>query len=526
MDLLVPPHISPGMREYRDPRKTLNGPGLTAGGYIRISTAKDGQATSIENQRKLIADWARANGYILARFYTDVKTGAYSCLRDEMSQMRDDLKQGLIQGIIAKEVSRTSRDVLDVLELKREIASYGGFFLTIKENYDSRTDDDEFFLIIHGGLAQRERKATAGRVKVTQIIKAREGRTNVAVPAFGYKRSGDGQSLVPNPETAPLYRAMVERCLEGWGCRRIALWLNAAGSTTKKGRPWDSNSVKVVLANPVYLGTTIYNATTVIRDAAGRPRRVLRPREDWVVTCGTHPPLIDEETFRSVQEAMRERRRRYWHEWSTGVKYLGSAVLRCAACGSKVYGARFPRRAGGFHLKYRCSNRTGACAGLSKTWDMGRVDRILMDLVKGLLSDGERLRRSIARITERDGSGVRRGQDRLRELLEDVERIEAAVRRQQAAYEGGVVTLEEYSVRMMELRRERQLAADLIARLGHPPSSGGIEARVDSLDRKIQGILAGLEALLLGERMELLRAAFESVYIDGEYNVPALQLRL
>ncbi|MGE5541727.1 MAG: recombinase family protein, partial [Bacillota bacterium] len=317
MDLLVPPHISPGMKEYRDPRKTLNGPGLTAGGYIRISTTKDGQATSIENQRKLIADWARANGYTVARFYTDVRTGAYSHLRDEMSQMREDLKQGLIQGVIAKEVSRTTRDVLDVLEHKREIASYGGFFLTIKENYDSRTDDDEFFLIIHGGLAQRERKATAGRVKVTQLIKAREGRTNVAAPAFGYKRSGDGQSLVPNPETAPLYRAMMERCLEGWGCRRIALWLNSAGSTTKKGRPWDSNSVKVVLANPVYLGITIYNATTVIRDASGRPRRVLRPREEWVVTCGTHPPLIDDETFRSVQEVMRERRRRYWHEWST-----------------------------------------------------------------------------------------------------------------------------------------------------------------------------------------------------------------
>jgi DNA invertase Pin-like site-specific DNA recombinase len=41
--------------------------------------------------------------------------------------MLNDIKKGKIKGIVAKEISRTSRDVMDILELKREIASYGGF---------------------------------------------------------------------------------------------------------------------------------------------------------------------------------------------------------------------------------------------------------------------------------------------------------------------------------------------------------------------------------------------------------------
>ena len=114
--------------------------------------------------------------------------------------MLNDVKNGKIKGVVAKEISRTSRDVMDILELKREIASYGGFFISIKESYDSRKDDDEFLLILHAALAQKERKQTAGRVKLTQMMKAKEGKVNSPNPAYGYMLSEDGQHYVKNPK--------------------------------------------------------------------------------------------------------------------------------------------------------------------------------------------------------------------------------------------------------------------------------------------------------------------------------------
>ncbi|MFY9140666.1 MAG: recombinase family protein, partial [Thermacetogeniaceae bacterium] len=67
------------------------------------------------------------NKYNLVKVYTDIKSGEYKYLRNELNEMLNDIKKGKIKGIVAKEISRTSRDVMDILELKREIASYGGF---------------------------------------------------------------------------------------------------------------------------------------------------------------------------------------------------------------------------------------------------------------------------------------------------------------------------------------------------------------------------------------------------------------
>ena len=138
---------------------------------------KEAQASSIEYQKDLLKQWAEVNKYNLVKVYTDIKSGEYKYLRNELNEMLNDIKKGKIKGVVAKEISRTSRDVMDILELKREIASCGGFFISIKENYDSRTDDDEFLLILHAALAKGE-ETNSWRVKLTQIMKAKEGKTN------------------------------------------------------------------------------------------------------------------------------------------------------------------------------------------------------------------------------------------------------------------------------------------------------------------------------------------------------------
>ncbi|MFY9140665.1 MAG: hypothetical protein WBJ83_08195 [Thermacetogeniaceae bacterium] len=72
-------------------------------------------------------------------------------------------------------------------------------------------------MILHAALAQKERKQTAGRVKLTQIMKAKEGKTNSPNPAYGYMLSEDGQHYVKNPGTYPVLRFIIEKYIEGWG---------------------------------------------------------------------------------------------------------------------------------------------------------------------------------------------------------------------------------------------------------------------------------------------------------------------
>jgi len=81
------------------------------------------------------------------------------------------------------------------------------------------------------------------------------------------------------------------------------------------------------------LGITIYNTTTLIRDADGRQKRVVRPREEWVIRENTHEPLITEQEFEMIQNIINERKQKDVKEWTCDRRYLGSSILRCSECG-------------------------------------------------------------------------------------------------------------------------------------------------------------------------------------------------
>lgn len=525
---LVPPHVaSQHFDVLQDPKDTLEQKNLPIGGYIRISTKKDSQLSSIENQKKLLTEWAEVSNYNLVRFYIDIKSGEFTYLRNEIIQMIDDIRQQKIRGVVCKELSRTSRDIMDILELKREIASYGGFLISIKEGYDSRTDDDEFLLVLHGALAQKERKTTAGRVKVTQILKAKEGKTNVPQPAYGYMLSEDKQHLVVNPETAPIYRFIVERFLDGWGQLKIAKYLNQKGVPAKHGGKWHTNAIRTILTNPVYLGVTIYNTTTLVRTPSGKQKRVVRPRDEWIIRENTHEPLITREEFERIQAIIKERKEQDKKEWSCDRKYLGSSILRCSECGGKIFGTRFPKKRSGekipgaYYYRYICQNRLGTCTPPMKIWDMERVDRLIMDLVASLFSDKVKLMQAVrAQMDVMSNDDVAEYEEERRDVQERIQRVEKAIKKQQMAFEEDAITLDEYRERMLELRRERQLLEQKLAYLDEKlRRSDTALDRINRVYEKIVEKLNNIHDLPYEEKIELVTATFESIYLDSNYNI-------
>ena len=157
VDDLIPAHVSGrNLTVLHDPKETISQEFLDIGGYIIVSTPKEAQKSSIEYQKDLLKQWAEVQKYNLVKIYVDIKSGEFTYQRNELNELLDDIDKGKIKGVIAKEISRTSRDVMDMLELKRKIASCGGFFISIKESYDSRTDDDEFLLILHVLCSERK----------------------------------------------------------------------------------------------------------------------------------------------------------------------------------------------------------------------------------------------------------------------------------------------------------------------------------------------------------------------------------
>jgi len=381
---------------------------------------------------------------------------------------------------------------MDIITIKRTLSDYGAFFISIKENYDSRTDDDEFLLILHGALAQKERKTTSSRVRVTQLIKAKEGKTNVPLPAYGYMLSEDRQKLVVNPETATTYRQIVENFLSGWGQLKIAKWLNEQGIKTRRGGQWSTNSIRTILSNPVYLGVTIYNVTTLIRDSKGRQKRVVRPREER-------------------------------HEWSCDRKYLGSSILRCATCKGKIYGFKIKlkkkKKNSQYRYYYRCLGVNGKCGGKIKSWDMQAIDDKLLFYIKSFFMDKDKLLNTMKRninLFSDDPHGLINKREKHRLKLEKV--IEA-IKKQQLAYEQDIINLEEYKERMTELREEKntlQLSIDSLNQKLERLDSA--EHLVNELFETIRGHIENINELPMNTKFTLI-GHFSEIYIDDNGNI-------
>lgn len=525
----IPPLVQANrLKVYVNYQNSINETNLDIGGYIRISTKKDSQITSIDNQKEILKEWAALNGYNIVRFYTDVKSGAYSYLRNEMQLLREDIKNGVIRGIAAKEISRTSRDIMDILELKRTLAAQGAFFLSLKESYDSRTDDDEFLLVIHAGLAQKERKTTASRVKVTQILKAKKGLTNVPSPAYGYKLSDDRQHLIVNPDTSKIYKLIIEKYLEGWGQLKICKYLNTEGIKAKRSDKWHTNSVRTILTNPVYLGITIYNATTLVRDMEGKQKRVVRPEEEWVIRHNTHEPLITEDLFNKVQDLVKEKKDKDTKEWSCDKKYLLSGFLYCDVCKGKIYGGKQVNKSragkvpGTFYtfFGYVDQNRYGVCNTKTKYWNMERVDECVMKEIKDFFQDKVLIEERIKAKQFLYNKNMVDDKEERQKFNITLSKVNNAIKRQQEAYENEAISIEEFKSRMNELREQKKDIAFKIDILNKKLNKvDNIEDRFNEIKGKLIKIIENIDKLDYNTKETILKKIIKRIYLRADYSI-------
>ncbi|MZP29363.1 recombinase family protein [Heliobacterium undosum] len=505
-----------------DARQTLGQSGLAVGGYVRVSTAKEGQRSSIANQEKYLREWCDVHGYRLHRMYLDVKSGEFARLRSELQQMLTDISEKRITGVVTKEIARSSRDVMDTLELKRRLHDQGAFLVSIRENYDSRTDDDEFLLILHAALAQKERKTTGARVKVTQLLKAREGRGNVP-PPYGYRYGHDGR-YVPDPAEAKVYRQIVDLFLGSrYGRTRIARFLNTHGIPGPRGGTWITSTIKVILENPVYLGFLIYNTTTLIRTAGGERKRMVRPREEWIVVPDAHPPLITRDDFDLIQEIMRQRRERDPRATcSFAPKYLLSGFLLCSVCGGKMYGTVIRGKQRECRIyRYVCQGKNGRCSLPMKYYKMDTVDQhVFSEVARTLqaLVEPAALADFVQQRRDSFAGGMQKEREERARLQGQIAANEKAQRRQQIAYETEAIDLHAFKRRLDELRWEERNLRERLKAFNRKLSRIDQEQEViAALVRKMANYLEHPEQLGLARKRSLLELAVERIEAHGEH---------
>ena len=100
---------------------------------------------------------------------------------------------------------------------------------------------------------------------------------------------------------------------------------------------WHPASIRRMLRNNVYIGKLEQGKSQTI-SYKNRQRRKL-PKEQWIVVDNAHEPLVDEETFYTVQRLLDTSAKK-----TVKRSYLLTGLLRCADCGGSIGISRSSKR--------------------------------------------------------------------------------------------------------------------------------------------------------------------------------------
>ena len=225
--------------------------------YCRVSTEKDEQLDSLQNQKNFFTEYAEKNGHKLVRLYADEGISGTSLKkRDEFIRLIQDAQLGIFDMVVVKDVSRIARNTVDFLQSIRTLKGLGVNTLFLTANMDS-LGESEFVLTLFGAMAQEESANLSKRVKFGKKINAQKGRVPQRI--FGYDRI-DNFTLAINHKEAKVVQEIFRLYNEeGLGCRVISITLNRAGHKTKFDCEWNPRGVRRVLTNPIYYGHYVNN---------------------------------------------------------------------------------------------------------------------------------------------------------------------------------------------------------------------------------------------------------------------------
>ncbi len=496
-------------------------------GYVRLSR-EDGdkeESNSVTAQKELIREYLRGHPELreCGMRVDDGYTGS-DFRRPGFQAMLEDIREGKINCVIVKDLSRFGRDHLEAGEYIERIFPLSGVrFIAINDNYDSMFRDprtDELIIPFRNLINEAYCRDMSIKTRSQLEVKRRRGEFIGSFSPFGYRKDPENHNrLLVDAFAAGIVRDIFRWKLEGSGTKGIAERLNTSGVPTpmaykemlgfnyktpfrkKEETEWTESMVIRILRNPVYIGTLQQGRVTT---PSYKVRRVVRkPREEWAIVEDNHAPIIDKREFELIQRLLIMDTR----AGNGGKVRLLSGLVYCGECGAPAVRQTVPSGRERY-VYYICSahKRDSSVCFTHRIRDTALGEIVAESLRRQLMLAG--LSGSSAGQTPQGGGDLR--------LLERLKLTEAEEIRTRtllnSLYEhlaDGLLDSEEYRelkgtythrLRAIEVRREGLLEA--LGRERSGVQERGAE-RVDRVDRGLTVALVERVKIYRGCRVEL-----------------------
>jgi DNA invertase Pin-like site-specific DNA recombinase len=383
-------------------------------GYIRVSGKKQIEGASLVEQRRIISEYARANGLNIIHFFEETKTAAKRG-RPFFSKMMKNLKQGRAEGVIIHKIDRSARNLHDWADIgdliDNNIAVYFAHeSLNLNERSGRLSADIQAVMASDyvRNLKQEINKGIQGRL--------RAGYYPSRAPV-GYQDNGRGQLKTIDPIQGKLVKKLFSLyATKQYNIETLSEEMKKRGLKNFRGNSVCKNGISRILHNPFYMGIIKMKGETYE---------------------GKHEPLISSKLFKRVQLIMSNRIN------SSGVKhdYIFRKKLRCKLCNYCMPGERQKGV-----VYYRCQTKDCPTKGIREDHVERYVTNFLMSMklhkkeVVILTSLFEELEHDSKKITH----------DQIDSISLQINKLESDHNRLLDAYIDGLIEKEIYSKKKQE----------------------------------------------------------------------------
>lgn len=271
--------------------------------YIRVSTdAQYEEGYSVDAQKQKLEQYCKLKDITDYEFYIDGGWSGSNIDRPEIKRLMDEIISGKVGAVIVYKLDRLSRSQKDTIFMLEEVFNpYNCSFVSLNENFDTTTPYGKAMIGILSVFAQLERENIRERTRMGMYERVKSGywMGGGRVP-FGYDYDANRDILVPN-EHAEDVRQIFDLYLQGYSTTRLAKMFDVSSD----------KHITNILDRVTYLGKINFCGEII---------------------DGLHEPIIDEQTWNSVQA---ERQKRSTKNIVTS-SYLLTGLIYCGKCGARM----------------------------------------------------------------------------------------------------------------------------------------------------------------------------------------------
>ena len=297
--------------------------------YARVSSGKDAMLHSLSAQVSYYSDYIQSNGWEYAGVYADEAITGTKDKRDGFQKLLTECRNGSVDMVITKSISRFARNTVTLLETVRELKELGVDVYFEEQNIHTASADGELMLTILASYAQEESLSVSENMK-WRIRKNFEDGKPWSGLILGY-RFEDGKYVIV-PEEAEVVRRIYREYLDGLGATAIMKGLNEDGIRTRVGKPWRVEGVLKILKNYNYTGNLILQKTYSENHLTKR-KMINNGERPQYHAVGTHEAIIDLATWEAVQEEIHRRAVYYAPSKQAPASYPFTGLIVCGTCG-------------------------------------------------------------------------------------------------------------------------------------------------------------------------------------------------